>query len=275
MDWFMGQVDQGYFHVLNPFNNRVSKVSALPESVHTVVFWSKNFGPFINEGYADRLRAMGYNLFFNFTINSRDVFLEPNVPVLKDRLKQLKALCRQVLPESIQWRFDPICFYGSDGSPWQDNLADFERIADVAARLGVKRCITSFVDDYGKIRKRLARTNGISFFEPPMEKKVEVLCHMDDVLAKRQMALLACCEKDVLGELPQSCRVRASACIPNDLLVELFGGHISLKSDPGQRIHKGCGCKMSRDVGSYQLHPCFHNCLFCYANPSGDPLAMI
>jgi DNA repair photolyase len=23
-------------------------------------------------------------------------------------------------------------------------------------------------------------------------------------------------------------------------------------------------------VGSYALHPCHHNCLFCYANPACD-----
>ena len=31
-------------------------VSALPEDVHTFVFWSKDFGPFIRGGFGERLR---------------------------------------------------------------------------------------------------------------------------------------------------------------------------------------------------------------------------
>jgi DNA repair photolyase len=29
-------------------------------------------------------------------------------------------------------------------------------------------------------------------------------------------------------------------------------------------------CGASKDIGSYNLHPCRHNCLFCYANPACD-----
>ncbi|MBW2737316.1 MAG: DUF1848 family protein, partial [Deltaproteobacteria bacterium] len=61
--------------------------------------------------------------------------------------------------------------------------------------------------------------------------------------------------------------ITKSSCIPNDLLMKLFGGSLSLNKDSGQRIKNGCGCKVSADIGSYSLHPCYHNCLFCYANP--------
>ena len=56
--------------------------------------------------------------------------------------------------------------------------------------------------------------------------------------------------------------------ISNDLLMKLFGGSLSLNKDSGQRIKNGCGCNESVDIGSYSLHPCYHNCLFCYANPA-------
>jgi DNA repair photolyase len=259
MDWFMGQLAQGYFEVVNPFNNTVSTVSALPESVHTIVFWSKNFGPFIKNDYIEKLQDKGYNLFFNFTINSEDPRLEPQVLPLKDRLKQLETLCQQVAPMSVQWRFDPICFYRVDRGHLQDNLSDFDGIAHVAAAAGVRRCITSFMDHYPKIKKR-----------PPMEKKLEVLCQMEEQLETRHIGLFACCEKQVLEMLPGFSSVGGSSCIPNDLLMELYGGKIPLKRDFGQRTQRGCGCRASRDIGSYRFHPCFHNCLFCYANPSGD-----
>jgi hypothetical protein len=80
--------------------------------------------------------------------------------------------------------------------------------------------------------------------------------------------LKLCCEKDVLAALPAETSVTQSACIPSELLVEFFGGNLDLKKDTGQRIQEGCGCNVSVDIGSYQLHPCYHNCLFCYANPT-------
>jgi hypothetical protein len=270
MDWFMEQLNRGVFEVVNPFNNNVSTVSAVPESVHTIVFWSKNFGPFLKGRYIQKLQDKGYHLFFNFTINSEELRLEPCVPPLKERLKQLKTLCRQVVPECVQWRFDPICFFRLKGGRMRDNLADFDSIGDAAAEAGVRRCITSFMDHYPKIKKRLARAGGLAFVDLPPKKKVEVLCYMEDQLEPRQIDLFACCEKAVLDTLPYTSRVKGSSCIPNDLLMELYGGKVSLKKDPGQRIQKGCGCGVSRDIGSYRFHPCFHNCLFCYANPSAD-----
>ena len=51
------------------------------------------------------------------------------------------------------------------------------------------------------------------------------------------------------------------------LLAKIYGNDISLGKDYGQRVKKGCGCGASVDIGSYNLQPCYNNCLFCYANP--------
>jgi hypothetical protein len=47
MPWFMEQLSKGFFKVVNPFNQRVSVVPGTPPAIHTVVFWSKNFGPLL------------------------------------------------------------------------------------------------------------------------------------------------------------------------------------------------------------------------------------
>jgi hypothetical protein len=268
MEWFMAQVRQGFFEVVNPYNQRAFRVPGTPEVVHTIVFWSKDFGPFIHGRYAKTLEKMGYHLFFNFTINSEDPLLEPNVPPLADRLEQLQSLCERFVPESVQWRFDPLCFYQVDGGPIRDNLGQFERVADVATTLGVKRCVTSFMDDYPKIRKRTSRLAGFSFFDPPLAGKLETLTGMERCLTERGIALSTCCEKEIIEALPPSSGITQGSCIPNELLMTLFGGKISMERDKGQRVAKGCGCKISKDIGSYALHPCYHNCLFCYANPT-------
>jgi hypothetical protein len=87
------------------------------------------------------------------------------------------------------------------------------------------------------------------------------------------IGLQTCCEKDLQKALPKDSPVSRAACISSTLLMSLFGGNLSLKADAGQRKQSGCGCQKSVDIGSYHLHPCYHDCLFCYANPACDGLA--
>lgn len=268
MPWFMDQIRHGVFEVANPFSGQVRKVPATPADVHTIVFWSKDFGLFLKENHGAKLQKAGYHLFFNFTINSSAPLLEPRVPPLKIRLKQLEQLSDRFGPGAVNWRFDPICFFKTYTGALQDNLSDFKRIAEDAAACGIERCITSFMDFYPKLDRRIAALPGFSFSDPSLDTKKDTILKMEQLLAAYKIRLKLCCEKEVMDVLPHGSSVTESACVPNDLLVKLFGGNLSLKKDTGQRLRKGCGCKVSVDIGSYQRHPCFHNCLFCYANPA-------
>jgi DNA repair photolyase len=264
----MRQTKNGAFKVVNPYNRKVSKIPVSPDNVHTIVFWSKNFGPFLDGGYGERLLEMGYHLYFSFTINSATSILEPHVPPLKERLNQLTALCRRFSPQWIDWRFDPICYYKINNDSVHNNIHHFAHIAQVAAGTGIKRCITSFMDNYKKIRRRVQSLSGFSFVDPPLKEKTEILLNMSEKLKELNIQLTLCCEKKLLEALPVESGIKQSSCIPNHRLKTLFGGDISLVRDKGQRVQAGCGCRVSVDIGSYHLHPCHHNCLFCYANPS-------
>jgi len=268
MDWFMEQIKKGVFEVTNPYNRRKFIVPATPDKIHTIVFWSKNFAAFIKGGFGQKLLKMGYNLFFNFTINSDIPLLEPRVPSLKRRLVQLRDLSRNYDSKTINWRFDPICFFKYEEKVIKDTLHDFSRIATWASQCGVTRCITSFMDHYTKIKKRIKLIPGFSFIDPVLSEKIEILLKMEKKLSEKKIDLYTCCEKEVLNALPSGSNIRKSSCIPNDLFVKIFGGDLSFKRDTGQRSSKGCGCMISVDIGSYHLHPCYHNCLFCYANPT-------
>ncbi len=272
MDWFMERIRRKNFESVNPYNGRVAVFPATPETVHTFVFWSKNFGPFLQGRYGERLSQKGFHQFFNFTVNSESPLLEPGVPSLKERLRQMKMLCQRFGPETVTWRFDPICWFATGKGTVEDNIGDFEEIAGHATAAGIRRCITSFMDFYPKIksriRKRGAFMSGFNFIDPPLEKKSVLLSKMEGILEQAGIRLSTCCEKAVLEAMPKDSRIEKASCIPNGLLMDLFGGSLSMKSDPGQRIRKGCGCRVSVDVGSYRLHPCFHGCLFCYANPA-------
>ncbi|RJP36621.1 MAG: DUF1848 domain-containing protein [Desulfobacteraceae bacterium] len=270
MDWFMDRIEIGRFEIVNPFNGKTTVVEATPETVHTIVFWSKNFDPFLRSGYGQILAKKGFHLFFNFTVNSTSPILEPRLTPLAERLEQAAALCDAFGPGTVQWRFDPICFYTAGDGSIHNNLANFDAIADRMETLSVKRCITSFMDHYAKIRKRTAAIPGFNFIDPSLEKKIEILSHLKATSQKRGMTLFACCEKTVLEALPAGMDIAPAACIPNRYLVDLFGGHLSFQRDHGQRTGRGCGCMVSRDIGRYQDQPCFHDCLFCYANPSCD-----
>ena len=272
MEWFMEQIHRESFEVVNPYNRKIRRIHAMPDKVHTIVFWSKNFGPFIKGGFGKVLRQMGYHLFFNFTINSASPVLEPGVPPLQERLNQLESLCNCFGARSINWRFDPICFFKTNNEAIQNNLNDFSLIAGKASGCGIKRCIVSFMDHYPKIRRRTATIKDFSFIDPPLETKKDMLLTLKNELTGKKIDLQTCCEKKLLDSLPSGIEITGSSCIPNQLLMELFGGMLSLRKDAGQRIKNGCGCNVSVDVGSYHLHPCYHNCLFCYANPASGLL---
>jgi len=267
MTWFMKQLEKGFFEVTNPYNRKVSIVPATADKVHTIVFWSKNFDPFIKGRYGEKILKMGYNIFFNYTINSQSYLLEPNILSLNKRFEQLSYLCKNFGPECINWRFDPICLFKIKSTVY-NNLNDFSLIANMVSQFNINRCITSFMDSYLKITKRTATIKDFSFIYPDIDKQKEIILKMKKKLDSLKINLYTCCEKKLINALPKNSFINKSSCIPNDLLMKLFGGNLSLKKDYGQRISKGCGCMTSVDIGSYSLHPCYHNCLFCYANPS-------
>ncbi len=266
----MAQIERGVFKVVNPFNRQVSRIAATADQVHTIVFWSKDFGLFLDNGYGKALMQRGYHLFFNFTINSPHTSLEPLVPPLGQRLAQLDRLCTLYGPSAIHWRFDPICYYKDKSGNIGTNMEQFPFIAQRASDLGITTCITSFVDLYRKVKRRLQDHSELRLIDPSLSEKVDRIIMMAQCLTGLGIQLRLCCEKEVLSALPQGTDVRAAACIPNHHLVHLYGPGISLRKDSGQRAASGCGCRLSRDIGSYHLHPCRHNCLFCYANPACD-----
>lgn len=269
MPWFMDRIARGAFTLVNPFNRRTTTLKVSAETVHSIVFWSKNYGPFLDGDYGQRLLDLGFHLFFNFTINSREPILEPQVPPLAERIDQVRRLGTLFGIGAIQWRFDPLCFYVDSKGAMHDNRHDFEPLAVQLAALGVTGCITSFMDLYPKIKKRLAGegTPKITFIDPPLARKVALLREMEAHLNSLGMTLFTCCEAEVMAHLPAPSRIAASSCVPNRHLMELYGGQISTARDAGQRTRAGCHCQKSVDIGVYHEHPCRHDCLFCYANP--------
>lgn len=276
--WFMDRIRCGHFIVTNPFNRRERRVEATPDTVHTIVFWSKNIGPLV-DGNAHRvLTDMGFHLYFNLTVNPDASLLEPGIPELTVRLTHLRKLCRDLDPAQVTWRFDPICTYRQN-EVVRTNASGFIPIADAMGDLGIRRCVTSFYDPYPKVNRRIHRMVNagkpeIEFIEPGVDDRVATLREMALELNARGISLALCCEKELIerlsGQLLASPEIRPNACIDGRRYKRLFGGAPETARDYGQRREKGCRCTRSVDIGSYDQHPCRHNCLFCYARTGSD-----
>lgn len=274
----MDHIKLGFFNVQNPFTKAIKKIEVSKSSIHSIVFWSKNYDAFIKKNAGEKLIQLGLNIYFNFTINSESSLLEPNLPPLKKRLEQLNELACRFGPQKISWRFDPLCFFRINNDvPLKNNLSDFPIIAQKASELEITKCVTSFFDNYSKIQRRikfLYKKNqpAIFFIDPTLDKKKQVLHKMEKHLASKGIRLHLCCEKKLFSTLDSDTMILENSCIDGRLLKKLFGGHPAIKKDYGQRSKQGCKCTKSIDIGSYADHPCFHNCLFCYANPQIDTI---
>ncbi len=275
-DWFMAQIKNGVFKVKHPFTKKERQIRVSPDLVHSIVFWSKNYEYFLKTKTGEKLASSGYRFYFNFTINSESSILEPGLPALDKRCEQLAQIADRFGPETIAWRFDPVCFYqDKKQGPEKSNLKHFPLIAQTVSSLGVKKCVTSFFDWCAKIDSRIKRLYKekdlyLKFIDPPLEKKITVIRNMAKNLKSLGIKLHLCCEKDIFRALPPSSGIQQNACIDGTLLQSLFGPSCTLAKDFGQRAPKGCQCTKSVDIGSYDDHPCLHNCLFCYARPSVD-----
>jgi len=272
--WFLDRIEKGCFFVTNPFNRQSRRVNATPKDIHTIVFWSKNYGPFLDLSAHKILAQKGFHLFFNFTINTPLKELEPGLPDLSDRLDQARRIARDLSPPQVGWRFDPICFYEKDGRVF-NNLDAFEYIAGQLSQMGIKQCVTSFYDPYKKVAARIKRMAGpdrpmLKFIDPGMDRKAKIIRSMAQFLKPLGMDLFLCCEKELMDAAGLQAYASSNACINGHRYKSLFGGHPETRKDYGQRRKKGCQCTRSFDIGSYEDHPCFHNCLFCYARTGLD-----
>ncbi len=289
LDWFMAHIEQGEFTITNPYTQISRKVAVNTSQFHSIVFWSKNYDLFLQTRTGEALIKKGFNLYFNFTVNSESGILEPNLPGLNQRLDQMETLSNRFGSQTVSWRFDPICFYTvrktgpikkklnnkKEDKTRHNNLNDFNKIADHAAGLGIQKCVTSFFDSYKKIDRRLARIKkhhqtDLVFFQPSLEEKREIIQQMLKTLTPKEIDLHLCCERELFTSLSGQDHLYENACIDGRLLKTLFGGTPEAQRDYGQRAKLGCGCTRAVDIGSYTRHPCFHNCLFCYANPDMD-----
>jgi hypothetical protein len=264
-EWLSGALRRRRVRIAGP-RGRVHDIDLSPESVHTVVLWSKDFSNLLRNafGLRDLLGAYG-QVYLHFTMTGLGgTAVEPGSPPLRDSLAQLGG-CAAFAgdPLRVSVRFDPVVFWEERGAV-RSNLEFFPAVADAAAGFGIRDIRTSFAQWYGKAERR-AEIRGFRFVDPPEGEKAVHAAALARDAAARGLTLFACCQPFLAG-VPG---IKPSACIDAGLLGSLHPGRepASPRKDRSQRAC--CLCTESQDIGSY-AQACPHACVYCYANP-GSP----
>ena len=249
---FMAYVRKGMVNVKN-----AGLVSLQSEAVDCFVFWTKDAAPMLR--YTEELTKLGYQYYFQFTINNYPVQLEPKVPELAYRLQTFKMLSQEIGPERVIWRYDPIVVTEQYPLGWH-----LDQIAYIAKELEghTRRLVISFLDTYGKVKERIDQL-GIKVCDvgkmvtenPGPIGKVATFCDRLLNIAKlRGMEVYSCAE--MLGNYG----IQPGACIDGDYINRMFRLNINHRKDKTQR--QICRCDESIDIGTY--HTCKHGCVYCY-----------
>jgi hypothetical protein len=261
-EWLSSSLHKERARILGP-SGYAYEVDLSPESVHTVVLWSKNFSNLIhnNSGLKDALQNYD-QLYLHFTITGLGgTFIEEGVPSSSEALSQLLPLVKIAGdPDRISLRFDPIVSWMEEGK-LRSNLGFFQKLAPRLHECGIKNVRFSFAQWYRKAKRRAAKY-GFSYVDPLPQEKKEAAKTLVQVAEKYDLRLFSC-SQDFLAEVPG---VSPSACIDGHLLRRLHREKelVSHKKDKSQRPQ--CRCTESVDIGSYTQF-CPHSCLYCYANP--------
>ncbi len=276
-DWFFYRLAEGYCVRYNPFSGKKSYISF--EKIKAVVFWTKNPAPMLDR--VAELDRFGFCYYFQFTLNDyeRERF-EPNVPPLENRIETFRRLSREIGPERMVWRFDPIIL--SAELSGDTVLSRIKRIGNALAGY-TQKLIISFADIeiYPKVRNNL-QSLSTTCREPTGTEMTDMAGQIGDAARDWGITVASCCASTDLTRFG----IERSRCVDPDLLLRLcrdetlygfltgFSGSRDLLGesclnyralkDKGQR--KSCGCVWSKDVGQYNTCP--HYCVYCYANRS-------
>ena len=241
----------------------VYTIDLSPETVHTIVLWSKDFSNLLGDAYGLKSVLVAYDqLYLHFTVTGLGgTSVEPGVPDYRAALAQLPALVALAGdPLRVSVRFDPLLFW-EERIVTRSNFDLFPEVAEAAAAVGIRDIRVSFAQWYGKAVRRAA-ARGLIFRVPSEEEQKSRALELSAIAAARGLVLHAC-SQPVLAGIPG---LRPSSCIDSALLESLHPRRepVSRRKDRTQRA--ACLCTESKDIGSY-TQTCPHGCVYCYANP--------
>jgi len=254
--WFMQRIREGCCTVPNPLNpKQVSLISLLPQDVEAIVFWSKNPAPLLP--FLSELSSRGHRFYFQYTVNNYPPELEPHVPSLDVHLSNMEQLAKQLGPEKVIWRYDPIVL--SPITPVAYHCEQFHRLAQLFSPY-TRRAVISIVDAYNRSIANLRNLSagGVPVDTNPANTDLAMLLtYFSATVAQHGLSIHSCAEH--LDLTPYG--IMPGKCVDDQYIRQIFGVSVTGSKDKSQR--EQCGCVQSRDIGMYST--CLHGCMYCYA----------
>ena len=256
-EWFMNRVRAGFVDVKSPFSAKVSRVSLLPQDVHAIVFWSKNYAPFLQ--YLPELDARGLDAYFHITVNGYTAdpatrIMESHVPQAAAVLPGIRFLAERYSIKHVIWRYHPITFTQLTTTDW--HILRFTELCQSLEGL-TRTCVVGFHDSMVKVDRNMALLPPeLHPFEPPREEQAALVQELAAIAANHGIWIQTCAEDFAVAGV-----VSRGACVNRELLDELWPHKAHPMSLYPSR--EECGCYTNRDIGGYETCP--HGCAYCYA----------
>ncbi len=255
MDWFVNRLEAGSLLTMNPFGGQIYRIDLSREAVRGIVFWTRAPRGLLR--HFDRVVRFSEALYCHFTITGLSRPFETHNPALASQIAMFRALSDRLSPERLTWRFDPILLSCRTGPA--ETIDRFTQIArELAPYTG--KCVTSFVDRYGKTRRgldRLERTAGVRVDEPSLDERRALVTDLASRADDFGLELELCTEPELEG-----LGLSASGCIGQQV-AELLDPDRAYDSQP---TRTGCTCVRAVDIGAYDSCP--FGCVYCYATNS-------
>lgn len=249
-EWFLNRLREGYCVVTHHTASGVyHRVPLTPDVVDYIVFRSKNPTPML--GRLDELRD--YNYLFNITMNPYGREMESRVPRLEERIETFKQLSRQIGPQRMIWRYDPVFL-----SPKYDldfHRRAFEYLCRELQEWSYK-CMIGFIIHHPFVAKRI---DSLAVKQRETED-VRTIGRMFGEIARRYgHCIETCAEATDLAEFG----IGHGACVERQQVEQIVGYKFGKVKEGCLRPH--CNCMESVDIGHYST--CNNRCLYCYATP--------
>lgn len=252
-DWFVNRLRAGYCKTLNPYNQRIQRVSLDSKDVNGFVFWTKNVGPFLK--HLAEVRRLGFPFLVQHTINAYPRVLEQAVVDAEKSVEHVCRIAEEYGPRVCVWRYDTVIH--SSVTPREFHLETFSRLARSMAG-ATDEVVISFAQLYQKTLRNMNRTaaeHGFTWSDPSDDWKRSLVTDLSAIAAAHGIRLTVCSQPQLLVASAGEAR-----CVDAERLNEVGGTSFRCKLK-GNR--KECGCYEARDIGEYDTCP--HGCVYCYA----------
>lgn len=251
-EWFYNRIKEGYVLVRNPMNiHQIGKISLAPDVVDGIVFWTKNPVPMLSR----ICELERYNYYFQFTLNSYDKDVEPNIPSKnKIIIPAFQQLSKMIGKDKVIWRYDPIFF--NETYTMEYHCKYFQVLA---AKLSdyTEKCTVSFLDFYRNTSRNI---QPLKIEKETGEQQLEIMQRFSEIAKEYGINIDTCAEEMDFNQFG----IAHAHCIDKERFERIGDYKLTVEKDANQRTE--CGCIASIDIGTYNT--CKNGCLYCYANYS-------